>query len=197
MLRIEETESTLLPTPYGEDRNPGPRGGHITSLIKMLPTPSVKDVSGGAVEAIPTEQGFVRVSKQGKKHGDQLRDVMKILPTPTVDGNRNFKGASAKAGDGLQTVLDRLLPTPKGRDWKGQSQRGAYATGDALPNTIQFQDGKKTGMKLQPHFVEWMMGFPIGWLDLKPSETPKSRSRYTPSSKRLRKSKEPTERTKC
>lgn len=34
------------------------------------------------------------------------------------------------------------------------------------PNVVIFQDGKKTGMKLQANFVEWMQGFPIGWTDL-------------------------------
>lgn len=28
------------------------------------------------------------------------------------------------------------------------------------------------GESLNPFFVEWLMGFPIGWTDLEPSETP-------------------------
>ena len=32
-------------------------------------------------------------------------------------------------------------------------------------------DGASPGLKLQPGFVEWMMGYPIGYTDLKPSET--------------------------
>ena len=32
--------------------------------------------------------------------------------------------------------------------------------------------GNHPGMKLQPAFVEWMMGLPIGWTDLNRSETP-------------------------
>ena len=35
--------------------------------------------------------------------------------------------------------------------------------------------GANTGMKLQPAFVEYLMGYPEGWTDLsgsKPSETP-------------------------
>jgi hypothetical protein len=41
------------------------------------------------------------------------------MPTPTVHGNNNYKGASAKAGDGLMTVIKRkegLFPTPQARD---------------------------------------------------------------------------------
>jgi hypothetical protein len=28
---------------------------------------------------------------------------------------------------------------------------------------------------LNPTWVEWLMGFPLGWTDLEPSETPSSR----------------------
>jgi hypothetical protein len=46
--------------------------------------------------------------------------------------------------------------------------------------------GQRPGLKLQPNFVEWMMGFPLNWTDLscqkqdteskglKPSETQSS-----------------------
>jgi hypothetical protein len=67
-----------------------------------------------------------------------------------------------------------MLPTPKGRDWKGETRRGPENPGDGLQNTlsavsgISKQDrGEKNGLRLQPNFVEWMQGFPIGWTDLK------------------------------
>lgn len=57
-----------------------------------------------------------------------------------------------------------LLPTSQARDWKG-------ATG-FKGNDVPKQIGTTTGLKLQPAFVEWMMGYPIGWTDLEDSETP-------------------------
>jgi hypothetical protein len=33
----------------------------------------------------------------------------------------------------------------------------------------------KTGGQLNPMWVEWLMGYPKGWTDLKPSETRSSR----------------------
>ena len=56
--------------------------------------------------------------------------------------------------------------TPKSRDWKGQSQRGIHAPKDALPN-MDRGDGTPVGGSLNPPWVEWLMGFPIGWTDLK------------------------------
>jgi hypothetical protein len=59
-----------------------------------------------------------------------------------------------------------LLPTPSATDWKGRSgsghikRHGYKRTSDAL-----IPLGK--AMHLNPSFVEEMMGFPIGWTDLK------------------------------
>ena len=36
--------------------------------------------------------------------------------------------------------------------------------------------GKKTGLKLQPAFALWMMGYPTDWLDLKDGEMPLSKA---------------------
>jgi hypothetical protein len=67
-----------------------------------------------------------------------------------------------------QVNLDRqviLFPTPKERDWKGQTQRGVYAEQDSLAN-MDKGNGKPIGGQLNPNWVEWLMGFPIGWTDL-------------------------------
>ena len=56
-----------------------------------------------------------------------------LFPTVTINGNNNFKGVSAKAGDGLHTFIRKMegtwgdkgqWPTPNARDWKdtGASQ---------------------------------------------------------------------------
>ena len=48
---------------------------------------------------------------------------------------------------------------------------------DSVASATQHQDslGKRariTGGKLNPNWVEWLMGYPVGWTDLKDSETP-------------------------
>ncbi len=35
--------------------------------------------------------------------------------------------------------------------------------------------GEKVGGQLNPTWVEWLMGFPLGWTDLEPLETPSFR----------------------
>jgi hypothetical protein len=93
-----------------------------------------------------------------------------LLPTLTVCGNYNRKGASKTSGDGLITALNKLLPTLTARDHKSDScspeyraQRDSMAMGKTLPWVL--------GGLLNPPWCEAFMGWPIGWTELKPLET--------------------------
>jgi hypothetical protein len=89
-----------------------------------------------------------------------------LLPTLTVCGNYNRKGASPTSGDGLATAL-KMLPTLVARDFRypGRSrmERTGSKAGECLPQVI--------GGPLNPPWCEWFMGWPIGWTELKPLET--------------------------
>jgi hypothetical protein len=68
----------------------------------------------------------------------------------------------------LPGQIAAMLPTPASRDYKGSNPGNPY---DSLDSVIESgatkdQDGKRTGMKLQPAFVEWMMGYPESWTEL-------------------------------
>ena len=98
----------------------------------------------------------------------------KFWPTPTVCGNNNRKGASATSGDGLATVVaQRTWPTATATAYKGWSPNHNRAnTDDRLDYTVEreaFQAGQQTPpMRLNPNWVEWLMGWPIGHTDLRP-----------------------------
>jgi len=65
----------------------------------------------------------------------------------------------------LETVLSRqLLPTAKGTPGGPDYARAGRpeSGGDDLVTMI----GKNHGLKLQPAFVEWMMGYPDKWTEL-------------------------------
>jgi DNA-cytosine methyltransferase len=54
--------------------------------------------------------------------------------------------------------LHEILPTPKAQDSRaGLTDRGKSNFGEVVQGT--------TGLRLQPIFVEWMMGFPENWTD--------------------------------
>ena len=87
-------------------------------------------------------------------------------PTPTVCGNYNRKGASPTSGDGLATAVLKVA-TPTARDWK--SGKASQATHDKNSRPLSEQ----IGGSLNPTWVEWLMGWPLGWTDLDPLATDK------------------------
>ncbi len=120
-----------------------------------------------------------------------------LWPTPTVCGNYNRKGASATSGDGLATAV-RMFPTPTATNTKANHMRGADKGKPresrsylATPTARDWRSGKASeatmarnsrplseqiGGQLNPPWVEWLMGWPLGWTDLKPLETDRCRN---------------------
>jgi hypothetical protein len=92
-----------------------------------------------------------------------------MWPTPTVSGNHNRKGASANSGDGLATAV-KMWRTPAASDankWSNQSLEERLAKGQQIRLNTQVSPKGGAGGALNPTWVEWLMGFPLGWTDLK------------------------------
>lgn len=95
-----------------------------------------------------------------------------LWPTPTVCGNYNRPGASATSGMGLATAVKRW-PTPCASASKGSSpasltrKTGKSRAKDRIDHAVMASDGGQ----LNPEWVEWLMGWPIGHTGLKPLET--------------------------
>ena len=99
--------------------------------------------------------------------GTSLGWAVRNVPTPTVHGNYNRRGASKNSGNGLATWV-RQVPTPTCHDRKGKlgAKRGKGATGGPCLTMV-------VGGTLSPMWVEWLMGWPIGWTDCAVLETDK------------------------
>ena len=123
------------------------RGEPKLSAQVLLPTPTASSY-GNNRGGSSGRKGEVRLSLASMASQDSW-------PTPTVCGNYNRKGVSKKSGDGLATAV-----------WSkdGKSRM------DQLPNRVAY-GGDQTRQKgqLNPEWVEWLMGWPIGWTDLNPS----------------------------
>jgi len=156
---IGEKESGYWPTPVAQDDNKTPEA-HMAMKARMKGGPRHKPTS-------------LNVMVKGVERG--------IWPTPTVCGNHNRKGLSKTSGDGLATAVAKIWPTATATAYKGWSPNHNRAqTDDRLDYTVEresFKDGQKTPPKrLNPVWVEWLMGFPQGWTDLKPLVTHKCHS---------------------
>ena len=74
-----------------------------------------------------------------------------------------------------------MLPTLTAREWKDWSRAEVLARldrGDGVAKRIcklsPLLHSASEIVGLNPSFAEWLAGFPIGWTDLEPSETPSS-----------------------
>lgn len=66
-------------------------------------------------------------------------------------------------------VAVKLFPTPKATDYKGSGPRGSKSAEHDLKKgnlkgAVMYAT-EKDG-QLNPEWVEWLMGFPIGWTEL-------------------------------
>ena len=139
----DETDCGLLPTWLHEDQS------DKFAPSEIFPT--------------PTKEGFDAQGHRGTT--DTLHSRVKQCPTPQA---RDYKGSSGRSIKGQETDLPTFVnafPTPTSRDWKDNGQSPAELERNSTTlATI-------AGGSLNPTWVEWLMGYPIGWTDLKDSGT--------------------------
>ena len=149
------------------------------------PTPTAADSYTGRLKS--TQQ------KPGSMHSVNLSDAVRMWPTVTASDWRH-RGPNSRQ-QGLPEAV-RMFPTPtrfdaecgdlKGKEYNGQSRHAMKLIQAAkLYTTPCASDAQGTsggnnsrslrtdvGGQLNPTWVEWLMGFPLGWTDLGASETP-------------------------
>jgi hypothetical protein len=136
----------------GESSELGMSVRHINETeCGSWPTPLARDYKGGCAP-----EGLTR--KDGKSRMDQLPNAVayggtQIQPTyctPRVKGEEHFETVKKSKGESAAAMHNTLA-------------------------SVEYQH--KTGnAQLNPSWVEWLMGWPIGWTDLKPLETDKFRN---------------------
>jgi hypothetical protein len=148
-------------------------------IVNMYPTPRAADVEGGAVKNVQLENGhFFRENKKGVRWGVKLRDAVEMYPTPTrgmykQDVKDNGEYARSIKEKGHQIMLPafmKLYPTPTTRDHKDSTLSPAYKNrnSDSLP--VKMMKEGKPGGRLNPNFVEFLMGYPMNWTKIDPTE---------------------------
>ena len=135
----------------------------LALAITLLRTPTAVECEGGVMEIRP-----------GANAHYKLRDQIAMLPTPAT---RDYKGANGPEHmtkdrphmDQLPNVIAYgIIPTPTGTDHKS---RGPNSKQVGVDNLFKGENaGANRGLKLQPAFALWMMGYPEDWCDLKDGE---------------------------
>jgi len=158
---IKEKGSGFLPTPTTMDHidRKGMRPsraatnrktGYLSEMIKMYPTPRARDyfppVNPNQVQM--NEQGWTSTRKKtGVRYGATLPDVM-------------------------NKIAIEMYPTPMARDHKDINFNTTWKLGNKSQNTMarQVLKNNKPGGKLNPNFVELLMGYPMNWTKIDPTE---------------------------
>jgi hypothetical protein len=106
-----------------------------------------------------------RHNPNSKHHsGTTLVDAVRMWPTPTVDDANNVTRASGQFQSLTRAI--KMFPTPTAQDAKNNG-----AQSQMLRNTKPLN--AEIGGALNPMWVEWLMGWPIGWADCAVSATDK------------------------
>lgn len=182
--RLWRTHRCLWDEVLSESSVSLPRWGLMRGGVLSAPVTSARPTSANEFGLWPTPRASANENRQTQptpsqlvgRHGMSLCAAVNLWPTPTVCGNYNRKGLSATSGDGLATAVSQF-PTPTARDWKsgifspeGKAKRDEHSRGKPLNETI--------GGQLNPTWVEWLMGWPLGWTDLQPWATDKYRNAW-------------------
>ena len=155
---IKGKESGFLPTPTTMDHidRKGMRPsraatnrktGYLSEMIKMYPTPT---------------------SVQRPNEGN-----MRMMRKQVLQGNISKEEASAMVGKDVFKAHGKvkMYPTPTARDHKDMGYQPTWkpSRDKSVPRTVL--KNNKPGGKLNPHFVEFLMGYPMNWTKIEPTES--------------------------
>lgn len=160
----------------------------MVAEYELLRTPCAAEDEGGPLHPdVARERGqTLRLT------GQILALTGDLLPTPR-SSDTNGAGHHGAGGADLRTVAaEELMPTPSVADVTGgRKARSGARSNELLLNGLAAQElfgrfapairrweavlgrsapaptertGRKSGARLSPYFVEWMMGLPAGWV---------------------------------
>ena len=159
-------------TESGRRKSKSGKSSHSMNLadtVRLWATPNTMDyLPQRSPEALIRQ---ATTTRKGRTRPANLREQVcpetaALWPTPT---SRDYKDGSAKECQnvpvngllGRAVHQNRLLTTPTASDAVGTHGGG---------NSRSLRTD--AGGQLNPAWVEWLMGYPAGWTELKPSEMP-------------------------
>jgi hypothetical protein len=148
------------------------------------------ECEGAAVKNVQAgKKHYYRENKDGVRWGVKLRDVVEnqtMWPTPRVGGQEGYKTRAKRKGHEIamsylesaveyqEQTSGQLNPQREQVMWPTPSaNEDAAGTVNGKMQNMLTHEAKKSQMvetekggQLNPTWVEWLMGFPLGWTDL-------------------------------
>jgi len=159
----------------------------VQESLVMFPTPTANPPGWKHTEVVdkdgkppthPNQRFYNKATGQLVQRG--LEQVVQMFPTPVAsDATRGAdqRNRENAGGPNLLSAV-QMFPTPTSRDWKdtpGMAMESVNPDGsrrdrtELLPGRIYSQipeEDRKSSGQLNPTWVEWLMGYPLGWTDL-------------------------------
>jgi hypothetical protein len=142
-----------------------PGTDEIGSGLWLTPTASDGKMSKKKTENLyVTENGTIRLrNKAGSSSNAGLANQVLFFPTPRASSAMNENMESIRNRGKYNCKLEEaiaFLPTPTTQDAKNNGSQSQMERNSLPLNAV-------AGGKLNPEWVEWLMGYPVGWTDLK------------------------------
>ena len=185
--RTKENEFGLWRTP---DAVSG--GSNLPGIQKALDQGHLKRPSGQQIQVrlqdqvkeprlwpTPTQDIANNRTKKYKQGGTPLTVAVKMWPTPTTMDHVKRKGmrpsrAATNRKTGYLSEMVMMWPTPTVNDSKNNAGPSQFKRKGTNLNVAVAKAGETSGT-LNPTWVEWLMGYPAEYTDLKDWETLSSR----------------------
>ena len=155
-----------------------------TQLLKMSQQSLLED-STSFLETLP-KQGMMQngnVLEQTKLVLDIEDKEFGLLPTPTTQESEHPKATLTKSGRRLSKngktshslnladsvklqAIGTLLPTPVASDHKMRRPTKNWSGNDLVSQVSILENNGTKCVYLNPSWVEWLMGYPIGYTDI-------------------------------
>ena len=174
----------MWPTPRANDNDQGyrgegsswkgqARGETLHNAVKrdLWPTPRAADFKG----AVNPSETTARRVETGEANLPEAVVESQRWQTPVADDAVEQKdGKYNSRGEPKLSAQVKMWATPCAVSWKGCGQHGSKShTADVAKSRLkgQVMEPGNTG-QLNPTWVEWLMGYPLGFTDLEDSATP-------------------------
>ena len=129
------------------------------------PTPQAEDSHHGGRSAAPRQ--ILKRIAEGRQLDLQQVVKMQMWPTPCAEDAKNVPYQKGDGGKRYPMLLgavapERMWPSPNALDWKNRG-------------SLEYREGRQIQLQtavngqLNPTWVEWLMGYPLGWTALEDS----------------------------
>jgi hypothetical protein len=148
-------------------------GTTLTDFVTLWPTPQARD-------HFPAHSPEYIAEKRAQGHGmKNLNDYIahpQLYPTPSANSYGSNQGGAAGRTEPVRHSLQSMAktgmwPTPTAVTNTGGAALCKWGGSGARAKLRTMVTPQELNGALNPMWVEWLMGFPLGWTDLEPSGT--------------------------